>query len=98
MVRDAEELAGITRGKEMDFARAERRYTEAVVIIRFKDGISDEAARVIIDDEDAAVLDYNSVQRLYKVRLEKGDDVEDMVKEFLDYEEVESAEPEYRLR
>ncbi|MCR4286634.1 MAG: type II secretion system secretin GspD [Deltaproteobacteria bacterium] len=98
VVRDAEELAGITRGKEMDFARAERRYTEAVVIIRFKDGISDEAARVIIDDEDAAVLDYNSVQRLYKVRLEKGDDVEDMVKEFLDYEEVESAEPEYRLR
>lgn len=98
VVRDAEELAGITRGKEMGFARAERRYTEAVVIIRFKDGISDEAARVIIDDEDAAVLDYNSVQRLYKVRLEKGDDVEDMVKEFLDYEEVESAEPEYRLR
>lgn len=98
VVRDAEELAGITRGKEAGFARAERRYTEGVVIIRFKDGISDEAARVIIDDEDAAVLDYNGEQRLYKVRLEKGDDVEDMVKEFLDYEEVESAEPEYRLR
>lgn len=98
VVRDAEELAGITRGKEMGFARAERRYTEAVVIIRFKDGISDEAARVIIDDEDAAVLDYNSEQRLYKVVLDKGDDVEDMVKEFLEYEEVESAEPEYRLR
>ncbi len=98
VVRDAEELAGITRGKEAGFARAERRYTEAVVMIRFKDGIGDEAARVIIDDEDALVLDYNSEQRLYKVRLEKGDDVEDMVKEFLEHEEVESAEPEYRLR
>ncbi|MEK7680414.1 MAG: type II secretion system secretin GspD [Deltaproteobacteria bacterium] len=98
VVRDAEALAGITRVKETGFARAEKRYTEAVVIIRFKDGITDEAARVIIEDEDAAVLDYNGEQRLYKVRLEKGDDVEDMVKEFLEYDEVESAEPEYRLR
>ncbi|MBI5237529.1 MAG: type II secretion system secretin GspD [Deltaproteobacteria bacterium] len=98
VVRDADALTGITRGKETGFARAEGRYTEGVVIIRFKDGITDEAARVIIKDEDAAVLDYNGEQRLYKVRLEKGGDVEDMVKEFQKHNEVESSEPEYRLR
>ncbi len=98
VVRDADALAGITRGKEMSFARSEGRYTEGVVIIRFKEGVADEAAREIIDDEDAAVMDYNAEQRLYKVRLEKGDDVEDMVREFQEYDEVESSEPEYRLR
>lgn len=98
VVKDAEALGQITRDKQKEFAKAEKQYAGGELLIKFKEGVTDEIAQQIISDNDASVIKIIKGIGVYHLKLRKGQDVEDAVKEFSSMPEVEYAEPNYRMR
>lgn len=98
VIKEAERLAEITKEKQKEFAVAEKRFAEGELLVKFKDGITDEAAREIISGKGASVIKFMEGIKVYHIRLQKGQDVEDAVKEFSKIPEVQYAEPNYIIK
>lgn len=98
VVKDAEALGSITKDKQMEYARVEKKYAEGEILIRFKEGVADSRAREIISKSGASVVKFIEMINIYHIRRGKGQDVEDAVKEFSSMPEVEYAEPNYQIR
>ena len=98
VVKEPGRLAEITRDKEREFGVSEKRFAAGELIVKFKEGVSDEAARGIISKEGASVINYLSGIKAYQIRLRKDQEVEDAVKEFSKKSEVEYAEPNYIVK
>lgn len=98
IVKDSERLSEITKEKrkEMDMAKAP--YVEGEVLVKFKDGVSEERAREIIEAENGEILRVIGETGLYHIRLQKGKDVKETIKRLLQLPEVSYAEPNYIIR
>ncbi|MBM4136913.1 MAG: type II secretion system protein GspD [Nitrospira sp.] len=98
IVKEAEDLVSITKDKKMEFAKSERQYLEGELLIKFKEGVTGEKALAIITGKGASVIKFIENIGVYHIKLKKGQDVEDAIKEFTDLPEVEYAEPNYRIK
>ena len=98
VVKDSEVLGRITTDKQKEFARVEKKYMEGELLVRFKEGVTDEAAREMISKSGASVITVIEGIKVYHIKLKEGQDVEDAVKEFMKIPEVQYAEPNYRLK
>lgn len=98
IVKEAEQLSKITDNKSKDFARMENRYKEGVLLVKFKDGVEIKRIQEIISEQGAEIVTELKLKGLYHIKLKKGQSVEDAIKEFQKYDEVEYAEPDYIKR
>lgn len=98
VVKESEQMVRITADKQKEFAVAEKRFAEGELLVKFKEGIADERAREIISEKGASIIIFMKNSGIYHIKLPKGQDVEDAVKEFSNMPEVQYAEPNYTLK
>ena len=95
IIKDAGQLEELTDQKTLKFSKAENRYRQGELLVQFMQGVTEERIQEILSREDASAIAVLNERGLYHIRLEEGQDVEDAVEDFMEYEEVEYAEPNY---
>lgn len=98
VVKESARLAQITANKQREFGVSERRFAAGELLVKFKEGVTDDTARRIISDAGASVIKYLEGAKVYHIRLKKGQDVDEGIKEFSAMPEVQYAEPNYIVR
>ncbi|MFZ3136336.1 MAG: type II secretion system secretin GspD [Thermodesulfovibrionales bacterium] len=98
IVKEAESLEKITVDKQKEFARAEKKYAEGELLVKFKKDVTAEKAMKIILNKDASLIGYLENIEVYHIRIREGESVEDAVKEFSAMPEVQFAEPDYKMK
>lgn len=73
-------------------------YIEGELLVRFKEGVSEERAKEIIREKGAEIIRVIEDLRVYRIRLKEGQGVEEAIRVFSEIEEVEYTEPNYRVR
>lgn len=97
IVKDAPDLRKITESKQKKFIDEEKFYRNGELLVKFNDDINEKEAAAIISEHDASVLTYFSEIHTYRIRLRKGQEVEDAILEFSLLPEVLHAEPNYKF-
>jgi general secretion pathway protein D len=98
VVKDAENLAQITKERQLQMARVTKNYKEGELLVKFKEGVSEEKALSILSKKGASVINYMEDIKAYQIKLKAKQSVEDAIKEFSTFPEVEYAEPNYSLK
>ena len=98
IVKGAEQLARLTEAKKTDFAKANDRYAERELLVKFRAGTPEDRISVILSAEEASVISELKPKELYRIRLKKDQDVKQGARRFNGYPEVEYAEPNYILK
>lgn len=98
VVKEAARLADITSRKQKEFGVAENRFFEGELLVKFKEGVNEDAAREILAKKGASIVRYVEGVRVFQVRLPKGQSVEEGVKDFSSLPEVQYAEPNYGIK
>ncbi len=98
IVKGAEQLSRLTDTKKTDFAKADNRYAQGELLIKFRTGTPENRMSEILSGEGASIISELKPRELYRVRLRKGLDVTEAIKRFNNYGEVEYAEPNYILK
>ncbi|MGO9613821.1 MAG: type II secretion system secretin GspD [Dissulfurispiraceae bacterium] len=96
IIKESQQLVELSRVKDREFEVAAHRFAEGELLVKFKEGISDETAKEIIAKKKASVIRFIEGTKVYEIRLKENQDVEDAVKEFSKVPEVEYAEPNYK--
>lgn len=73
-------------------------YIEGELLVKLKEGISEEKANKIIKEKDAKIIKVIKDLKIYHIKLKKGQSVKGAMKEFLEIDEVEYVEPNYKTR
>ena len=63
------------------------------MLVKFKDGVSDEKARSIILKNNATMVEQIKATGVYRVRIQEGLDLTDVIKSFSAIPDVQFAEP-----
>lgn len=98
IVKEADQIAKLTDRKRTDFARAEDRYAEGELLVKFRGGAALDRINEILSAEGASVISLLGQEGLYHIRLKSKQDVKEAVQKFTSYEEVEYAEPNYLMK
>ena len=98
IVKEAAELTKITEDKHKEFSMSEKQYVEEELLVKFKEGISEERIKEIISQKGASVIKFIENIKVYHLKLKKGQNVEDAIKEFASMPEVQYAEPNYKVK
>ncbi len=98
IIKEAEQLSQLTDTKRTGFARAENRYAQGELLVKFKEGTVEERMAEILAAEGATVISVLKPAGLHHIRLKDGTDVGEAVKIFRSYAEVEHAEPNYVMK
>ena len=98
VIKDAESLGSITKSKQKEFAKVEKQYVEGEILVKFKEGVTDEAVEEIITGKGVSVIKIMKHVRVYLIKLGEGRNVEDAIREFSLIPEVEYAEPNYKMK
>ncbi len=98
IVKEPEVIASITSQKQKEFGMAENRFAENELLVKFKESIDEETARLIISSQGAVIVKFIEGVKIYHIKLREGHDVKDAVEEFSRLPEVLYAEPNYRIR
>jgi len=98
IIKDAEQLSKLTDSRKLEFAKSEGTYAQGELLVKFKEGTSEDRISEIISTEGASVISVSKAGELYRIRLKRGMDVREAAKIFNGYKEVEYAEPNYIIR
>ena len=98
IIKESERLVRLTDDKKLEFAKAEDRYAQGELLVRFRDGTPDNRISEILSAEGVSVLSESGTKGLYRLKLKKGRDVREAAKKFNSYREVEYAEPNYIMK
>jgi general secretion pathway protein D len=98
IVKESERLAKLTDEKRLAFAKAEDRYAQGELLVKFRDGTPEKRVSEILAAEGASLMFELNTKGLYRIKLGKGQDVRDAVKIFNNYAEVQYAEPNYVMK
>jgi general secretion pathway protein D len=98
IIREEDQLARLTDNKKLEFARSEGRYEQGELLVKFREGTSQERISEILRIEGASVKSALKPEGVYKIRLKDGQEVRAAVKIFNNYKEVEYAEPNYIMK
>ena len=97
IVRNADEMEAMTAAKTNAYARLESQYAKGELLVKFRDGVDEGKAMDIISREKAVII-KKLQDGLFHLRLHRRMDVEEGVDEFMDYSEVEYAEPNFSMK
>jgi general secretion pathway protein D len=98
IIKESERLVRLTDDKKLEFAKAEDRYAQGELLVKFRDGTPDNRISEILSAEGVSVLSESGTKALYRLKLKKGRDVREAAKKFNSYGEVEYAEPNYIMK
>jgi general secretion pathway protein D len=98
VVREADKLSQLSQEKHKAFARASEKYADGELLVKFRDGVSDEEARTIVAARGAAIIRVIESIGVYHIALRKGQNVQEAIKEFGELPQVQYAEPNYTVR
>jgi general secretion pathway protein D len=98
VVREADKLSLLSQEKHKAFARASEKYADGELLVKFRDGVSDEEARTIVAARGAAIIRVIESIGVYHIALRKGQNVQEAIKEFGELPQVQYAEPNYTVR
>jgi len=98
IVKDSVQLARITDTKHKEFARKEKYYAQDELLVKFKEGISNEKAKEVILQNGASVITFIENLNLYHIKLRPEQNVEDAIKEFSAEPDIQYAEPNYKVK
>ncbi|HET6514646.1 MAG TPA: type II secretion system secretin GspD [Thermodesulfovibrionales bacterium] len=98
IIKESERLAEITKKKQTEFAVASQSFAERELLVKFKEGVTQNEALSIISLKGASLIGVIEGTMVYHIQLPKGLSVEDAVKEFSALPEVQYAEPNYMLK
>jgi general secretion pathway protein D len=98
IIKDAEQLSKLTDSRKLEFAKSEGTYEQGELLVKFKEGMSEDRISEILSTDGASVISVSKAGELYRIRLKKGMDVREAAKIFNGYKEVEYAEPNYIIR
>ena len=98
IIKESERLVRLTDDKKLEFAKAEDRYAQGELLVKFRDGTPNNRISEILSTEGVSVLSESRTKGLYHLKLKKGQDVREAAKIFNSYREVEYAEPNYIMK
>ena len=96
VVTEAEHLGRLSQDKSAEFRQKGQQYVEDELTVTFKDNVTDEAARGVINQQNATLIETR-VGKTYHIKLEKGTDVGKAVTQFMALPEVLKAESVNRI-
>jgi general secretion pathway protein D len=98
IIKEAESLARITGEKQKEMAVARNQYAEGELLIKFKEGVTEDKALSIISQKGASVIKFDGKMNLYNIRLRNAQLVEEALKDFMSFPEVLYTEPNYTFK
>jgi general secretion pathway protein D len=98
IVKEAEYLSKLTASKRNEYAKAAQTFAEGELLVKFKDGTSEERITEILTAEGASVISFLRPGGPHHIKLKEGQDVGKAVEIFKIYQEVEYAEPNYIMK
>jgi len=98
IIKESESLARLTVEKQKEMAVARNQYAEGELLIKFKEGVTEEKALSIISEKGASVIKFDAKTDLYHINLRKAQSVEEALKDFMSVPEVLYTEPNYTFR
>jgi general secretion pathway protein D len=97
IIDDADDLSSLTHEKGTEYARTANMYTPGQLLVRFKPDVSEERLDAILKETDATVASFIENLNVYVISIPRDRDVEEAVEDFLSYDEVQYAEPNYKF-
>ncbi len=98
IVKEAEQLMKLSNDKRMEFAKTEERFKQGELLVKFKEGVSEQRISEILSSEGASIISVPKSKGPHLLKLKEGQDVHKAVEIFAGYKEVEFAEPNYIIR
>jgi general secretion pathway protein D len=98
IVKDSSLLSKITTEKHKEFATKEKQYSKGELLVKFKDGVSNDRALEIISQRGASVIKSNKRRNFYHIKLKNKQEVEHAIKEFTSETDVQYAIPNYKVK
>jgi general secretion pathway protein D len=98
IIKEAENLARITAEKQKELAVARNQYAEGELLIKFKEGVTEDKALSIISQKGASIIKLDGEMDLYHIKLRKAQSVEEALKDFMSIPEVLYTEPNFTFK
>jgi general secretion pathway protein D len=95
IVKEAEQLMKLSNDKRMEFAKTEERFKQGELLVKFKEGVSEQRISEILSSEGASIISAPKTKGPHRLKLKEGQDVHKAAEIFAGYKEVEFAEPNY---
>jgi general secretion pathway protein D len=95
IVKEAEQLMKLSNDKKTEFAKTEDRFKQGELLVKFKDGVSEQRISEILSSEGASIISVPKTKGPHLLKLKEGQDVHKAAEIFAGYKEVEFAEPNY---
>ena len=95
IVKEAEQLMKLSNDKRMEFAKTEERFKQGELLVKFKEGVSEQRISEILSSEGASIISAPKSKGPHRLKLKEGQDVHKAAEIFAGYKEVEFAEPNY---
>ena len=92
IVTEADHLGKLSKDKLNDFTQKEKLYVEGELIVTFKSGVTEKAARDVITRQNASII-KTVKENTYHIKLKEGVNVEEASSQFSALPEVQKAEP-----
>jgi general secretion pathway protein D len=98
VVKESQTLARITGEKHREVAMSNKQYAEGSLLVKFREGVSEERICSLVDEEGASLIEHLEKRDIYLIKLKKGRTVEEAMERFLSFPEVRYAEPDYTIK
>ncbi len=92
IVTEAAHLGRLSREKLNDFTEKEKLYVEGELIVTFKSGVTEKAAKDVITRQKAAII-KTVRENTYRIKLKEGTSLEEAANQFSALPEVQKTEP-----
>ena len=92
VVTEAAHLGRLSRDKLNAFTQKEKLYIEGELLLTFKNGVTEETAKAIIDRQRASII-KTVKEKTYRIKLKEGMNVEEAADQFSAFPEIQKAEP-----
>jgi general secretion pathway protein D len=96
IVKESELLEKLSSQKLNDFTAKEKLYVEGELIIEFKSGVKSDKAQTLIGEQKAKIVKIVK-DKVYHIKLERDQDLEEALKTFSALPEIKKAEPIKRI-
>ncbi len=98
IVKESEHLEKLSENKKSEFAKAEERFKQGELLVKFKEGVSESRINEIISLEEASIISTSKSTGVYNIKLKENMDVLKAKEKFISYKEVQFAEPNYMIK
>lgn len=96
IIKEPSSLALLSHSKLNDYIKNEKQYVADELLVTFREGVSGEAVREIITGQKAVIF-KSMEERVYHIKLDRGQDLQEAVNKFSSMPEVQKAEPVPRI-